>query len=615
MFMDQIRGYVSLDSMADLGQTQDFNELAVVFDRTGLTRDEATALAKEIADTALAPVGVRVRATYVPEPGSHRLGDIFSAVSVLLLAMGIMALLLSGLLVVNTVTALLMQQTRQIGIMKAIGGRSSQIARMYFFLVAIYGLLAVLIGVPTGSLSAAWFARFANGLLNFGDAPAGPPGYTYALGIAVGLVVPLAVAFFPVRAGTRVSVVRALESVGVTGTGFGHGLVDRLLGRLRGLPRPVALALRNTFSRKGRLVLTLATLALASAVVMSVMSVRTSMLRTVSDMSSWWRYDVEVSFSRPVTAAAVDRAAAKVEGVTAAESWIVRGASFQRPDNTANDAFRIEGLPADTTFVRPRLVSGSWFVADEPDGIVVNTDAVNEEGLALGDAVTFEIGGIEHVWRIVGIIEGQMRGPVVFAQRSRLEAVLAAPGEVQFAVVRSSGHSDGAQEQVADRLEHALREAGFPVSGVQTTNATALAVANQLGVLVAFLVVMAVILAAVGVIGLAGTMIINVLESTREIGVMRAVGASHAAIFQVFVTEGVTMGILAWCIGAVFTWPLSFWLVRMLETAIKMPLSYEFSWVGLGAWLLLVAVISALASLIPAYRASQVSVRDAIAYE
>jgi putative ABC transport system permease protein len=316
-----------------------------------------------------------------------------------------------------------------------------------------------------------------------------------------------------------------------------------------------------------------------------------------------------------VTAAAAEREALLTPGVTAVESWIVRGASLERPDGTANDAFRIEGLPVGTTFVAPRLVTGSWLVDGEPDGIVVNTDAVNEENLAVGDHVKLKVGGVDHVWRIVGVVEGQMRGSVIFAQRSRLEALLGTPGAAQFTVVRTSGHSDAAQKQVADRLEHGLRDAGFPVSDVQTTKATAAAVASQLGVLVTFLVIMAVILAAVGVIGLAGTMIINVLESTREIGVMRAVGASHGAIFQVFVTEGVTMGVLAWMVGAAFTWPLSFWLVRLLESAIKMPLSYEFSWAGMGAWLLLVAGISAGARLLPAYRASQVSVRDAIAYE
>jgi putative ABC transport system permease protein len=96
---------------------------------------------------------------------------------------------------------------------------------------------------------------------------------------------------------------------------------------------------------------------------------------------------------------------------------------------------------------------------------------------------------------------------------------------------------------------------------------------------------------------------------------MRAVGASHGSIFQVFVTEGVAVGALSWLLGAVFTYPVSLGLMKLLSQAMTMPLSYEFSWSGLGIWLVVVTAISAVASLLPAFRASQVSVRDAIAYE
>ena len=122
-------------------------------------------------------------------------------------------------------------------------------------------------------------------------------------------------------------------------------------------------------------------------------------------------------------------------------------------------------------------------------------------------------------------------------------------------------------------------------------------------------------LATVGVIGLTGTMTINVLESTREIGVMRATGAQHKAIYQIFVSEGVTVGVIAWFFGTLLAYPMSYWLVRALEVSIGVPLTYVFSWSGVGSWLGLMLLISAFASIAPAFRASQVSVRDAIAYE
>ena len=615
MFVGHIRGYLTAATMADLGAPEPMSELLVALDTAGLDRAGATRIVSRIRDQVVEPTGVHVLATYVPEIGSHRLGDIFKAVSVLLLALGVMALVLSGFLVVNTVTALLTQQTRQLGIMKAIGGTSGQITRMYLVLVAIYGGLALLIGLPLGAYMASWFAVFAGGLLNFGPGSTAPPLYSIELAVAVGFVVPIVAAYVPVRAGTRVSVAKALSSTGISGAHFGTGLVDRVLGRIRGLPRPVALALRNTFLRKGRLAITLATLVLASAVVMSVGSVRASILATVADMSSWWKYDVQITFAQPVASRLAEREAARVSGVTGSEGWIVAAASLKRGDGTENEGISVIGLPPATTFIVPQMIEGRWLQAGDTDGVVINTDVVNAEHLAVGDAVKLKVRGVDGSFKIIGVTRGQLMGPVFFANVASLDALLSAGGSITRLMVRTASHSLADQDAAGDRLERHFSDLGLAVSGVQGQARVSEGFANQLGILVTFLIIMAVILATVGVIGLSGTMIINVLESTREIGVMRAIGASHGSIFQVFVTEGVVIGILSWAGGLLLSLPMSWGLVRLLEGAIGVPLTYAFSWATVGEWLLVVSAISAVASLLPSYNAAQVSVRDAIAYE
>lgn len=96
---------------------------------------------------------------------------------------------------------------------------------------------------------------------------------------------------------------------------------------------------------------------------------------------------------------------------------------------------------------------------------------------------------------------------------------------------------------------------------------------------------------------------------------MRSIGASHMAIFGIYITEGATVAFMAWAMGAVLSWPLSWWLVNALGVAMSLPLSYAFSWLGVAMWLVVVCAIAAGASVLPAWRASQVSIRDAIAYE
>ncbi len=613
-FQNAVTGFVSMDTLKLLNEPEDLNHLSVVMDPS-LSRAAASRIAADIRDTDLTAAGITTYRTTVPEPGSHFLGDIFKAISLLLLAMGVMALALSGFLVVTTVQAIMAQQVRQVGIMKAIGGRRGQIAGMYLALVVAYGVLAVAIAVPLGLWVGGMFITFAAGVLNFRVTDSMPPGWVIGVEIAVGIVVPVLAAAFPVRQGAILPVAQALNA-GSSSVKFGHGFVDRALGLIRGLPRPMALALRNTFLRKGRLTLTLITLVLASGVVMAVWTVRASTLQTVDDIGAWWNYDAQIYLSRLVPRADLEREAAKVDGVTAVETWLESQASLKRADGSENEDIYALGIPANSRFVHPELVAGTWLDPAVENGIVVNTDVLKDEPyLTVGDTLTLTTRGEERDWKVVGLATGQLMGPVVFIDREQLDAALGGTGGVTRLLMQSDTHTADAQAQLAQAVENRLDKANYPISGSQTLTAQRSTVASQLGILVTFLVIMASLLAAVGVIGLTGTMTINVLESTREIGVMRSIGASHGAIFGIYITEGVTVALMAWALGAVLSWPLSVWLVNALGGAMSLPLSYSFSLQGVVAWLVLVVAIAVIASLLPAWRASQVSIRDAIAYE
>lgn len=607
-------GFVSPDALPGLGEPESLNHLSIVLDPT-VSRAAASRIAADIRDTDLAAAGVRTLRTAVPEPGSHFLGDIFKAVSLLLLALGVMSLALSAFLVVTTVQAIMAQQVRQVGIMKAVGGRRTQIGWMYIALVAAYGVLGLMVGLPVGLWWARWFTGFAAEIMSFRIVDDTPPAWVLAMLVAVGLVVPVLAAAGPVARGARLPVSRALNTAG-TESRFGHGLIDRVLGAIRGLPRPVALSLRNTFVRKGRLALTLTTLVLASAVVMAVWSVRASMLQTVEDMGAWWNFDAQVFAARPQPRAELEREAVGVQGVTRVETWLESQASLKRADGSENEDLYLLGVPRDTRFITPEIIEGRWLEEGDRLGAVVNTDVLKDEpGLGVGDSVVLTVRGEEREFDIVGITTGQLMGAVVFVDREDLDAALGAQGTVTRLLVQTQESDPDTQARTARELERRLDEASLPVSGSQTQSAQKETIASQLGILVTFLVIMAAILAAVGVIGLTGTMTINVLESTREIGVMRSIGASHGSIFGIFITESIVIAVMAWGLGAMLSWPLSTWLVSALGEAMALPLSYAFSWQGVGAWLALVVAIAAVASLLPAWRASRVSIRDAISYE
>jgi putative ABC transport system permease protein len=139
---------------------------------------------------------------------------------------------------------------------------------------------------------------------------------------------------------------------------------------------------------------------------------------------------------------------------------------------------------------------------------------------------------------------------------------------------------------------------------------------QAINILIIFLLAMAVLTAVVGSIGLMGTMGMNVLERTREIGVMRAIGAVDGAIIKSVVIEGMMIGLISWFWALLFSFPISFLLLRTISQAMmgtNMPL--EITALGFATWLAVVIVLSVVASMWPARSAARLTIREVLAYE
>jgi putative ABC transport system permease protein len=113
-----------------------------------------------------------------------------------------------------------------------------------------------------------------------------------------------------------------------------------------------------------------------------------------------------------------------------------------------------------------------------------------------------------------------------------------------------------------------------------------------------------------------GTMSLNVLERTREIGVMRAYGASSRAVFRIVIVEGLVIGMMSWILAIGLSIPFSMILARAIGLSfMDYPMPASFSMSGIFLWALLVIVISILASFLPALRAVRLTVTQVLAYE
>jgi len=194
-------------------------------------------------------------------------------------------------LVINVISALIAQQEKQIGIMKAIGARSRQVIGLYFGMVLILGLLACLPAIPLSLVGARALTAFVAGLMNFDPPQVEFTPATLILQLGVGLLVPLLAAAPAILTGTRVSPARVLSEYGISQVWAGAGLLDRLLRRFPRLTRDILLALRNPFRKRGRLVLSLVTLTFAGAVFMAIVNLQASLNHALDQMLGFWRYD------------------------------------------------------------------------------------------------------------------------------------------------------------------------------------------------------------------------------------------------------------------------------------------------------------------------------------
>jgi putative ABC transport system permease protein len=131
-----------------------------------------------------------------------------------------------------------------------------------------------------------------------------------------------------------------------------------------------------------------------------------------------------------------------------------------------------------------------------------------------------------------------------------------------------------------------------------------------------FLIVMSAIIGGVGGLGLMTTMSLNVFERRREMGVMRALGATPRIVWLMVVAEGVVIGVLSWAIAGLLAWPVSKAIGNLLVRALfRGGLDFTFEPLGLLIWMVVSISLSALASFLPAWKASRVTVREALAYE
>ena len=631
-FLASPSAYINTDTLQYLGHPKLYNRAFVTVSGDGddifYIRDLGAELKNKIEKGEVTVIRSRFSKTH-----EHPLADTVNAVLGILMALGILIVLLSSSLIANTLSALLNQHLRHIGIIKLVGGQRRQVFRMYLTLIMAFGVLALIIAIPLGGQGAYGLALFLASELNFNLLGYRIVPMALLVQIAVGLLVPLIAGLVPVINGSRITVLRALsgglaEDENQTSAGGEARLswfdwmqvrMTRMLAA-RGvhIPRPFVISLRNTFRRKSRLALTLFTLTMGGAIFIAVFNVRVTLHDYIGQIGKYFVADVSLDFDQPYRLREVEQIAMQVDGIQRVEGWQFVSGDLLDENGEVLENINVFGPPADSELVDPILVAGRWIRTEDVRKLAVSEGAIEYfPDLAPGDMLKLKIEGREEVWEVIGIFQFVDReGVLAYAPYEYVSQMNdLANRSFSFRLVTAQ-HDRSYQNAKAEELDKYFRDQGFKVRVAQAGRASLDSAVESLDTLVVFLLIMAILTAIVGSMGLTGTMGMNVLERTREIGIMRAIGADDRAVMRTVIAEGMVIGIISFVLAVVLSIPFTYLLSTIVSLAVfQSPIDVVFTYTGYAIWLGLVLALSVVASILPARNAARLTIREVLAYE
>jgi len=620
--------YISRDEFANIIDERNFNQAIL----SGVQYDQVKTA--ELADR----VQERIRkigsesSRMITDPNKHFFQDTMEGLFFMLGVMGALILGLGLLLVYNTINAIISQQVDQIGIMKAIGARTGQILRLYLTSILAYSILALLIALPLG-VGGAWGISSWLGSSFGGNM--GPFQYSreaLVAMVAVVLLAPLLASLIPIFNGARITVREAISTYGLS---TDTSLLERLFAKARRMSRMMLLTISNTFRNKWRVVLMQLTLVLSGVIFMMVVSVQDSLVYTIRDvLFSILNTNIIMGFQEPQRIGYVEELTLAYPGIKTVEMWGSAGVTMRprgQKESEDDQGAGLFGVPLPTKTYGYQLRAGRWLEPTDSHAIVLNTRLAEDIcekrtncKVGVGDWITVKYGEKKEMdWQVVGLVFDPVLITSALVPREVLLHDLDTVGRAGSVWIQTQQGGLQNETAIAKGLREYYKQNGIKVSaqrgifgiGGDSTTETGNTFINQFNFLVVLLGIMAVIIGIVGSIALSGALTLSVLERRREIGVMRAIGASSWTIARLFIGEGLILGWLSCLIAAPLSLPAGRLMVQLLGQAFQIDIIYKYTPTGAVLWLVIITILSIFASWLPAAGAARIKVREILAYQ
>ncbi len=613
--------------------------------------------ADEVKRAVVAALGdgfeVTTRADQIRE-AKDALGSVVNVFTYVLLGFALVSLLVGGFLIANTFTMIVAQRSREMALLRAIGAKRRQVTRALLLEALVIGFVGAVVGMFLGlGIALGLAALLGTTGLNLSFTPRLPVSAVVAA-LLVGVVVTVVSAYLPTRRAGRIAPVEALrESVSVpdrprrrrtvfglvllvlaaaafvlsnaaedTGpkalwTGIGAvllitaavALAPRLAMLLVGvLPRTrrasVRLARANTVRNPRRTAATAAALMIGLALVTGVTVVASSITASIGQVVD--DDDVKIDYAVSAAFTQVEPALqAKIEAVPGVGQTLLQQSFQADAGGSTVGATANGGAPLSAAFVVERREGVVDAIA--PGTFIVDEQTAEDRGWTLGRQVPFTyVTGEQQTLRLAGIYAPTALIEGVQANRDDYRA---ATGDDSANVVFVVGDAGTDPSALRSGLEAAT--AGNPLMQVQSLDDVKEQAGSQVNTLLSLVYGLLVLSVIIAVLGVINTMAMSVLERTREIGLLRAVGLTRRQSRSMIRRESVLISLLGALLGIAGGLVIGVFLQRALApTGIE---QLAIPWLNLAVFFVLAAVIGVVAALAPARRAARMDVLGAIA--
>jgi putative ABC transport system permease protein len=605
--------YANTETVREISNMSGYNSLAFVCKKAD--RNSLDATTEDIRDYLVAETTV-VAFARLPDlrsdeewPGADSLGVLTSLISILT----ILAVLCSVFLISNTMNTIITEQQKEIAQMKAIGASKAQVFRSFLTTSFFMGTMGAVIGAVLGIVMAnIVLATLAD---PFGFEPSFQidlPTMLFSFAIGIGLVIGASVPAL-IRSG-KVTVREGLQSHGISAN-YGEGAMDKALMRFKNLPRVIQMGLRNVARKKGRSAATMLQVALAVGLLLGLVAFGNSLTIATTGVWDSQGQDIRVYGGSPLDTD-IGPSLEAIDGVKDTEPFIMT--RFQIKE----ESYPVTGYARDTFSWDhgETVVEGRWFSDIEHAGgqrvMVIGPALSTRNGLDVDDTVEVMTATGPEDFKVVGVTDSLWEnGLVIFTPMSTLSDILGMGSNVTgFWILTDDGKDEKLIDRTTTAIEDDMADRGITISTQISYVAKQQNIDNN-NALLTLLLMISVVIILISMIGLISTLTMNIMDRTKEIGMLRCIGSKSRDIRRMFSTEGVFIAFVGWIVGiplGVFiSWMISYLGTDMMD--IEVPFTFPPMLIVYAG---LIAVIgTAVIIQLPLVRATRFKPGDAIRYQ